>query len=39
MALLTKAGWKRKDSKREAALVAVILASGVWMITAGLMEL
>jgi hypothetical protein len=24
---------------REAALVAVILASGVWMITAGLMEL
>jgi hypothetical protein len=45
MALHTNASWKRKGSKkkqwdlREAALAAVILASGVWMIIAGLPKL
>ena len=45
MALHTKANWKSKVSKKrqwdlwEAALAAVILASGVWMIIAGLTKL
>jgi len=42
---MQKASWKRKDSKkmqwdwRETALAAAILASGVWMIIAGLTKL
>jgi len=44
MALHTKPVGKEKTRKkqwdlREAALAAVILASGVWMIVAGLMKL
>jgi len=45
MALHTNASWKRKGSKkkqwdlREPVLAAVILASGVWMIIAGLTKL